>query len=89
LAEKAAIVAAEEAAAVADLAEKAKAVAEKNGYDWTKFCVIDNSCPAQAEEDYSKAVNLGWDDIPDLIEWFAPGTTRGGTKKEANFMGDY
>jgi lipocalin len=72
-----------------DVAEKAKAVAEKNGYDWTKFCVIDNSCPAQAEEDYSKAVNLGWDDVPDLIEWFAPGTTRGGTKKEANFMGDY
>merc|ERR1712007_127272 len=32
---------------------KAKAVAEKNGFIWDKYCVIDNACPALPEADYS------------------------------------
>lgn len=72
-----------------EVEKQARAVAEKNGYEWSKFCVIDNACPVQVEEDYNKAVNLGLDDLPDLIEWFAPGTTRGGTIKDESFNGSY
>eukprot|EP00931_Biecheleriopsis_adriatica_P061317 TRINITY_DN36871_c0_g1_i1.p1 TRINITY_DN36871_c0_g1~~TRINITY_DN36871_c0_g1_i1.p1 ORF type:complete len:434 (-),score=86.65 TRINITY_DN36871_c0_g1_i1:30-1256(-) len=72
-----------------EAAAKAKAIAEKNGYDWSKYCIIDNSCPAQPPVDYSKSVTLGLDDLPDLIEWFAPGSTRGGTVKDSSFDGRY
>mmetsp|Transcript_107075 Transcript_107075/g.190245 ORF Transcript_107075/g.190245 Transcript_107075/m.190245 type:complete len:406 (-) Transcript_107075:151-1368(-) len=71
------------------VAAKAKAAAEKNGFVWSKYCVVDNACPTQPEVDYSKSVTLGWDDLPDLIEWFAPGSTRGGTVKDSNFKGSY
>lgn len=52
---------------------KARAAAEANGYTWSKFCVVDNSCPAQAAVSEESAT-LTWDDVPDLIEWIAPGT---------------
>lgn len=68
---------------------KAKAAAAKSGFEWAKFCVVDNSCPAVKDNDYSQPVTLGLEDLPDLIEWFAPGTTRGGTVKDASFTGDY
>jgi len=70
------------------VAAKVAAAAEKNGFEWSKYCVIDNACPAQPPVS-TKAVTLGWDDLPDLIEWFAPGSTRGGTVKDAKFSGSY
>jgi len=72
-----------------EVAKKAQAIAEKNGFDWSKYCSIDNACPAQPAVDYSKNITLGWDDVPDLIEWFAPGTTRGGTVNKEGFNGEY
>ncbi|CAE8606790.1 unnamed protein product [Polarella glacialis] len=54
---------------------KARQAAEANGYAWAKFCVVDNSCPPQpATQANQEEAKLEWDDIPDLIEWFAPGT---------------
>lgn len=73
----------------AALEAKVKAAAEKNGYTWTKYCTVDNACPAQPPTDYSKSVTLTLDDVPDLIEWFAPGSTRGGTVKDTSFDGKY
>merc|ERR1719253_367624 len=63
---------------------KARKAAEDAGYTWSKFCTVDNSCPelpARKEE----SVTLSMDDIPDLIEWFAPGTVA----KDKNFNGQY
>jgi len=68
---------------------KARAIVEKNGYDWSKYCVIDNACPDQPPVDYSAPVSMNMDDMQDLLEWFAPGSTRGGTVKDAGFNGDY
>mmetsp|Transcript_113094 Transcript_113094/g.365304 ORF Transcript_113094/g.365304 Transcript_113094/m.365304 type:complete len:440 (-) Transcript_113094:267-1586(-) len=53
--------------------EKAKAAAEANGYIWSRFCTVDNSCPAQTAVKDEPA-KLDWADLPDLLEWFAPGT---------------
>jgi len=63
---------------------KARQAAEAAGYAWSKFCVVDNACPVQkpVRED---SATLGWDDIPDLIEWFAPGTFQ----KQKDFTGAY
>eukprot|EP00929_Paragymnodinium_shiwhaense_P096577 TRINITY_DN58213_c0_g1_i1.p1 TRINITY_DN58213_c0_g1~~TRINITY_DN58213_c0_g1_i1.p1 ORF type:complete len:425 (-),score=112.50 TRINITY_DN58213_c0_g1_i1:89-1363(-) len=72
-----------------EVEKKARAVAEQNGFDWSKYCVIDNSCPAQPPVDYSKSVQLGLEDLPDLLEWFAPGSTRGGTIRDTSFNGEY
>jgi len=66
-----------------EIEKKAREAAEANGYTWSKFCVVDNSCPEQKKVEEG-AATLGWDDIPDLIEWFAPGTI---PKKE--FSGRY
>lgn len=69
---------------------KARAIAEKNGLDWSwKYCVIDNACPDQPPVDYSSPVSMNLDDMQDLVEWFAPGSTRGGTVKDESFNGDY
>mmetsp|Transcript_23330 Transcript_23330/g.53366 ORF Transcript_23330/g.53366 Transcript_23330/m.53366 type:complete len:190 (+) Transcript_23330:207-776(+) len=57
----------------AEVEAKARKAAEANGYVWSKFCVVDNTCPALAPVKEG-AAKLEWDDIPDLIEWFAPGT---------------
>lgn len=67
----------------ANVEAKARAAAEANGYVWSKFCVVDNSCPAQAAA-LDAPAKLDWEDIPDLIEWFAPGTV---PKKQ--FNGEY
>lgn len=68
---------------------KARAIAEKSGLDWSKYCVIDNACPDQPPVDYSSPVSMNLDDMQDLVEWFAPGSTRGGTVKDESFNGDY
>jgi len=68
----------------ADLEEKARKAAEANGYVWSKFCVVDNACPAQPAVK-EEAATLTWDDVPDLIEWFAPGTVA----KKQGFTGEY
>ncbi|CAE7206035.1 ube2j2 [Symbiodinium sp. CCMP2456] len=67
---------------------KVRAAAEKNGFDWSKFCIIDNACPAQPPVDYTP-MSMNLDDVQDLFEWFAPGSTRGGTVKDSNFNGEY
>lgn len=53
---------------------KARQAAEANGYIWSRFCIVDNACPVQPEVRSTEDAKLEWDDIPDLIEWFAPGT---------------
>jgi len=63
---------------------KARQAAEAAGYVWSKFCVVDNACPVQKPVPEG-AATLGWDDIPDLIEWFAPGTFQ----KQKSFTGTY
>ncbi|OLP89854.1 Ubiquitin-conjugating enzyme E2 J2 [Symbiodinium microadriaticum] len=67
---------------------KVRAAAEKNGFEWSKFCIIDNACPAQPPVDYTPT-SMNMDDVQDLFEWFAPGSTRGGTVKDSNFNGEY
>jgi len=67
---------------------KVRAAAQKNGFDWSKFCIIDNACPAQPPVDYTP-MSMNLDDVQDLVEWFAPGSTRGGTVKDSNFNGEY
>mmetsp|Transcript_42321 Transcript_42321/g.76776 ORF Transcript_42321/g.76776 Transcript_42321/m.76776 type:complete len:427 (-) Transcript_42321:107-1387(-) len=67
-----------------EVEKKARKLAEANGYTWSKFCVIDNTCPKiEAVKDEDARLDL--DDIPDLIEWFAPGTV----PKKAEFTGRY
>jgi len=57
----------------ADVEAKAKEAAEANGYSWSQFCVVDNTCPPQPQVSEAP-VAIGLEDVPDLIEWFAPGT---------------
>lgn len=63
---------------------KARQAAEANGYVWSKFCSVDNACPAQPSTAAEEDAKLELEDIPDLIEWFAPGTI-----PKKNFSGRY
>lgn len=58
----------------ASIEAKVRKAAEAQGYTWSKFCVVDNACKASTAPAAEQDAKLDWDDIPDLIEWFAPGT---------------